>query len=159
MLFHSIRSLNTLSYGSIKPNCVLGFSANRMWLFTRFYVFLFIRNASVINNNDQHNWIMCVVVAELTEALVSTPREVSDPSSSPIRNISVLFLTIPDEYNYFYSFWFPSNKIIIIFIRRDFRQITFFYSSRTIPDEYNYFYSSEFPTNNDDNPLFPYAAS
>ena len=60
---------------------------------------------------------MCFVVAELSEALVSKPRGASDPSSSPIRNILVLFLTIPDEYNYFYSSGFPMNKIKIIFIR------------------------------------------
>ena len=58
---------------------------------------------------------MCVVVAELSEALVSRPLGASNPSSSPMRNSLVLFLTIPDEYNYLYSI--PDEKIIIIFIR------------------------------------------
>ena len=35
LLFHSISLSNTLSLGSGKPHCVLGLSANRMWLFTR----------------------------------------------------------------------------------------------------------------------------
>ena len=48
MLFHSIRSSKTLSYGSGKPNCVLGFSPNRVWLVTRFCSFLFLLNASVL---------------------------------------------------------------------------------------------------------------
>ena len=38
MLFHSVRSSNTLSLGLGKPNCVLEFNANRMWLVTRFYI-------------------------------------------------------------------------------------------------------------------------
>ena len=62
---------------------------------------------------------LCVVVAELSEALVSRPPGASDPSSKPIRNILVLFLSIPDEYNYFYSSGFPTNNIKFIFIRRD----------------------------------------
>ena len=71
---------------------------------------------------------LCVVVAELSE-LVSRPRGASDPSSSPIRNILVLFLRIPDESNYFYS-------------------------SGTIPDELNYLYSLGFLTNSDNHYLF-----
>ena len=79
---------------------------------------------------------MCVVVAELSEALVSKLQGASDPSSSPIRYILILFLTIPDDYNYFHSSGFPTNKIkifcirrgrfptnTIIFIRRDSRRI------------------------------------
>ena len=40
--FHSskIHSSKTLSQGSGKPNCVLVFSVNRVWLVTLFYVFL-----------------------------------------------------------------------------------------------------------------------
>ena len=41
MPIHSIRSSNTLSLRSGKPNCVLGFSANRMWLVSRFFIFLY----------------------------------------------------------------------------------------------------------------------
>ena len=42
MLFHSIRSSNTLSLGSGKLNCVLGFSANRVWLVSRFYIVILL---------------------------------------------------------------------------------------------------------------------
>ena len=38
-----IRSSNTLSLGSGKPNSVLGFSAKRVWLVTRFYIFILLR--------------------------------------------------------------------------------------------------------------------
>ena len=58
---------------------------------------------------------MYVVVAGLSKALVSRPRGTSDPSSSPIRNILVLFLTIPDESNYFYSSVFVRNKIKLFY--------------------------------------------
>ena len=40
MLFHSIRSSNTLLIGLGKPNGVLGFSANSAWLVSRLYIFL-----------------------------------------------------------------------------------------------------------------------
>ena len=40
MLFHSVRSFNTLSLGSGKPNCVLGFSPIRVWLVNHFYIFI-----------------------------------------------------------------------------------------------------------------------
>ena len=43
LLFHSIRSSNTLSLGFREPNCVIGFSADRVWLVTRFYIFIFLR--------------------------------------------------------------------------------------------------------------------
>ena len=42
MLFHSIRSSNALSLGSDKPNCILRFSANRVWLVSRLVVYMFI---------------------------------------------------------------------------------------------------------------------
>ena len=42
LLFHSIRSSNILSLWSDKPTCVLGFSANRVWLVTHFYIFILL---------------------------------------------------------------------------------------------------------------------
>ena len=84
----------------------------------------FLCNASVLNTIDEHHWIMCVVVAELSEALASRPRGASDPSSNPIRNILVLFLTISD-YNYVYSSGFPTNNDDLILLSRK-RKYMFF---------------------------------
>ena len=66
MLFLSFRSFNTLSLGSGKPNCVLGFSANRVWLVSRFYNFVLLhyyktRAFSIPTINTMR---LCVVVAE-----------------------------------------------------------------------------------------------
>ena len=47
---------------------------------------------------------MCIVVDELSEALVSRPRSASDPSSSHITNILVLFLTIPTNKKFVHNY-------------------------------------------------------
>ena len=97
MLFHSIRSSNTLSLGSGKPNCVLGFSVNRVWLASRFYTFILLHyyEARALLISTINTVILCVLLWLGGLRRRSVDREMGTIQvRSSIRNYFVFLLII-----------------------------------------------------------------
>ena len=57
---NAVRSSNTLSLGSGKTNCVLGFSANRVWLVVVIYLYVITkRERSQYQRLTPYNYLFC----------------------------------------------------------------------------------------------------
>ena len=132
---YSIQFVLPIYYYRVQASqTVLGFSANRVWLVTRFNVFFHIYVTPAFSISTINTIGLCVLSWPSCLKRWSVDLEV--------RAIQV---RAPSEIFWFYFWRFPTNKIIFIFIRRELRipdKSNYFYSSGTIPDEYKFFYSS-----------------